>query len=128
MTKKQRAIYHAFGGKLVGRVVMKHHVCEVLSQMNEEIIDHITSSCWFFSSMDDAWAFTLVGNELAHQHIVFLSDELLVQPHTQIHYTIAHEIGHIILGHRNSILTKQSIGEIRRQEKEADEFAKKFIH
>ena len=128
MTKKQREVYREFGGKLVGRTVMKHHVCEVLARMDAEIIDHITSTCWFFSSMEDAWAFTILGNELQGQHIVLLSDELLVQPHTQIQYTIAHEIGHIMLGHRNSILGIQTKTEIRKQEKEADAFAKKFVH
>jgi Zn-dependent protease with chaperone function len=127
MRKRIREIYHAFAGKLIGRKIMKHHVCEVLSLMDDEIIDFISSNCWFCSSMDDAWAFTLLGNELRGQHIVLLSDELLMQTSDQIRYTIAHEIGHIILGHRNSILGTQTKAEIRKQEKEADAFAKKYL-
>ncbi len=45
----------------------------------------------------------------------------------QIRYTIAHEIGHVLLGHRNSIIEKQSKAEISNQEREADEFARKYI-
>ena len=79
------------------------------------------------SSMDDAYAFTFTGNDLKNQHLIFLSDDLLYQNISQIHYTIAHEIGHVILGHRNSTLSNQSKKEIKMQEKEADDFAKKYI-
>ena len=44
-----------------------------------------------------------------------------------IHYIIEpHEIGHVILGHRNSILERQSKNEIRRQEMQADELARRI--
>jgi Zn-dependent peptidase ImmA (M78 family) len=41
-------------------------------------------------------------------------------------YSIAHEIGHVILKHRNSTLVKQTKREIKKQEREADKFAKQF--
>lgn len=50
-----------------------------------------------------------------------------MQDVSKIHYSIAHETGHVILRHRNSILEKQRKKEIKRQEKEADNFAKKYL-
>jgi hypothetical protein len=127
MKQTIRRIYYAFEGKLIGNVAMKRWVCETLALMPEEIIKFITKNCWFLGSMEDAWAFTFTGNDLKEQHLVFLSDELLHQHPTQIQYSIAHEIGHVVLKHRNSTLKKQTKQEIRNQEKEADAFAKQFI-
>jgi Zn-dependent peptidase ImmA (M78 family) len=76
--------------------------------------------------MEDAYGFTFTGNDLKNQHLIFLSDELLNQGEEQIHHTIAHEIGHVILGHRNSTLIKQEKSEITQQERKADEFARKY--
>lgn len=59
--------------------------------------------------------------------MIFLSDELFRYDKNQIMYTIAHKVGHVILGHRNSVFEKQSRKEINRQEKEADIFASRFI-
>lgn len=126
MSKDLKQIYNAFEGKLVGNKKMKHHVCEVLSYMPPEVVDFVTKNCWFMASMEDAWAFTFTGNDLREQHLIFLSDELLQEDSSQIHHTIAHEIGHVILGHRNSILDKQSNEEIKKQEKEADVYAERF--
>jgi len=94
--------------------------------MDKKVISFITKKCWFFASMEDAWAFTFTGNDLKNQHLIFLSDELLEESPEQIRYTIAHEIGHVILGHRNSVLEMQTKKEIRKQEREADRFAKSF--
>ncbi len=127
MKNDLKIIYNAFDGKLVGNSHMKKNVCETLINMPEEVIKYITKKCWFFASMEDAWAFTFKGNDLLNQHLIFLSDELLQQDKNQIQYTIAHEIGHVILGHRNSILKKQSKIEIKKQEQQADDFAKKFL-
>lgn len=127
MNKKIEDIYFAFNGKLVGNKEMKISVCETLFKMPDEIIDYITKNCWFFASMEDAWAFTFTGNDLKNRHLIFLSDELLFQENQLIQYTIAHEIGHVILGHRNSVLEKQTKKEIRKQELEADKFAKKYL-
>jgi Zn-dependent protease with chaperone function len=127
MNKNSRKIYTSFEGKLVGTKRMQQYVCTTLSQMPENIIKHITQNCWFLSSMDDAWAFTFTGNDLKNQHLIFLSDDLLRQKASQIRYTIAHEIGHVILNHRNSVLIAQTKKEIRKQEKAADVFAKQFI-
>lgn len=75
------------------------------------------------SSTEDAWAFTLRGDELTGKHLIFLGEDLLRERDEQIMYTIAHEIGHIILGHKNSILVSQTRAEVRKQEAEAHEFA-----
>ncbi len=127
MKRNLREIYYAFNGKLVGTDEMKQWVCEVVALMEDDLVNYITSACWFFGSMDDSLAFTFTGNDLRNQHLIFLSDELFMHDEEQIKYTIAHEIGHVILRHRNSIIEKQSKAEIYKQEKEADEFAKKYI-
>ena len=127
MKNDVKKIYYAFEGKLVGNKIMKTNVCQTLSKMPAEIINYITKNCWFFASMEDAWGFTFKGNDLKNQHLIFLSDELLFQNVNQIQYTIAHEIGHVILSHRNSILIKQSKKEIEKQEKQANSFANKYI-
>lgn len=127
MNKNIKSIYHAFNGKLVGSSQMKFHVCKTLATMPKNIIDFVTKNCWFVGSMEDAWAFTFTGNELKDQHLIFLSDDLLMQDDPQVRYSIAHEIGHVMLHHRNSVLVKQSKEEIQKQEREADIFAKKYI-
>ena len=106
---------------------MKMHVCEVVDLLTDDVISFVTKNVWFLSSLDDAWAFTFTGNDIKDQHLIFLSDELLVQDVSQIHFTIAHEIGHVIHNHRNSVLIPQTPEEIMQQEKEADTFALKYV-
>jgi Zn-dependent peptidase ImmA (M78 family) len=125
--KTAREIYKDFDGKLVGTTFMKRSVCQTLTKMPDEIVNFVTKNCWFMGSMKDAFAYTFTGNDLKNQHLIFLSDSLLDQDQRQIQFSIAHEIGHVILRHRNSTFVKQSKQEIRQQEKEADEFARKFI-
>lgn len=53
-----------------------------------------------------------------------------------LQFTIAHEIGHVVLRHRNSIgyepndstAYKQSRGEVHKQEQEADKFAERLLN
>jgi hypothetical protein len=120
-------IFIAFNGKLVGSKQMQASVCEVVSWLPENMITFLTKKCWFLSSLDDAWAFTFTGNDLKDQHLIFLSDELLSQNPSQIKLSILHEIGHVILEHRNSVLEKQSKQEIEKQEQEADHFVEKYF-
>lgn len=127
MDKSTKEIYQAFHGKLVGNAQMKRHVCGIVALMPKDIVNFVTKNCWFLGSFEDAWAFTFTGNDLKDHHLIFISDELLLQTDEQIRYTIAHEIGHVMLNHRNSTLVKQSRQEIRRQEQEADLFAKKYV-
>ncbi len=122
-----RQIYHAFSGKLHGNRTMKRYVCRTLSKFPQDIIDHITRDCWFLGSTEDAWAYSFRGDEIAGKHLIVLSDELFTQSDEQIEYTIAHEIGHIILGHRNAILSSQSKSETARQEREAHAFALRYL-
>jgi hypothetical protein len=127
MTKNLQKIYKAFGGKINGTKRTQQVICETLALMPQQMIDHITSDCWFLSSTDDAWAFTFHGDDVVGKHMIFLSDDLLSQSPSQIRWTIAHEIGHIILNHKNDIGIGQTKSEIDRQEKEADEFALQFV-
>lgn len=126
MKKSLREIYFKFNGKLVGNNLMKKYVCETVARLPVKIQSFITKTCWFFSSMDDAWAFTFTGNDLKNQHMIFLSDELWEQDDEDISHTIIHEVGHVMLGHRNSTLVRQSKKEIHLQEKEANAFAKQY--
>lgn len=124
MTIEEKLIFTSFNGKLVGSSLMKKWVCKTLAQTNGEIIDFVNKNCWFVSSMEDAWAFTFTGNDLADMHLIFLGEELFSESGKQIQYTIAHEIGHVMLGHRNSTIVRQSKDEVKNQERQADEFAK----
>lgn len=125
---KQHNIQNLFGHKLQGSKFMKSMVIKTLQFFPEEIIEFITQKAWFVGSFEDGWAFTLRGDELKKdEYLIFLSDELLQEDEKQIVWTIAHEIGHVVLGHRNSIGKPQSKGEIKKQEKEADDFAKKYL-
>lgn len=120
------AIATAFGGKIIGNKHIKEYVYQTLTAFLDDIALFITDNCWFMGSFDDAFAYAFTGNDLKNQHLIFLSDDLFNQSDKQIHFTIAHEIGHIILGHKNSVQYKQSKKEIIIQEKEADAFAKKY--
>ena len=119
-------IKRAFGNKLIGNQKMKHFVCLVLTTMPPKIVTYITENCWFMGSFEDAYAFTFTGADLRNHHLIFLSDELLNQNEAQINYTIAHEIGHVMLGHRNSVFDAQTKQEVKNQEKEAHIFALKY--
>lgn len=127
MNSKLKMIYDAFDGKLVGNKFMKQQVCEVLSLMPSDIIKFVTKKCWFMSSFSDSFGYAFTGNDLKEKYLIFLSDQLFDQDEEQIYYTIAHEIGHVILGHRNSTLVKQEKSEIAHQEREADAFARKYL-
>ncbi len=120
-------IAHRLGGKLVGKPIVKTQVCEVIAFFPREIIDFLIEHVWFFSSPGDAWAYTFRGDDLKDKHMIFLSDELFEEEKDQIKYTIAHEIGHVVLGHKNSIGRKQTQSEIDKQEREADQFAKRYL-
>jgi len=125
--KTAKEIYYDFEGKLVGTPLLKSSVCQTLIKMPDEIINLVTSACWFLGSIKDAWGYTFTGNDLRKdQHLIFLSDSLLSQDTEQIMFSIAHEIGHVILKHRNSTFVKQTKKEIRLQETQADNFAKQF--
>lgn len=125
--KSLENIYRSFDGKLVGSRKLKHFACLVLSKMPDEIITTITQDCWVLGSSEDAWAFTFTGNDLKNQHLIILSDHLFLEKESQIQYTIAHEIGHVVLKHRNSVFEHQSKQEVRLQEEEADQFARKYL-
>lgn len=124
---KVNVVRKAFGPRLVGRKSMQKLVCEVMLIFPEDIIRAVTKSCWFVSSFDDAWGFVLRGDELENKHLIFLSDDLFHQSKSQQYYTIAHEIGHVVLGHKNAILESQTKMETEKQEKEADGFTKLYL-
>ena len=117
----------AFGGRLIGSPLMKEVVCEAVLHLPSKFRKQITSKVWIISSPDDAWALTFRGEELRDRHLIFLSDELLRESREQIRFTVLHEIGHVVLYHRNSIGFEQTESEIARQEQEADAFAKQYL-
>jgi hypothetical protein len=120
-------ILKAFGGRLIGNDLVKEQIVEAVAKLPEETIDYITKNVWFLSSSPDAWAYTFHGKDVPDKYLILLTDELFTQPINQIHYTILHEIGHVVLKHRNSIGYKQSKAEIEQQELEADRFAYEYL-
>ncbi len=116
----------AFNGRLMGSLQMRKMVCQTLLHLPSEIIEQVTKNVWFLSSPDDAWAFTFRGSDIKGQHLIVLSDDLFNQDQSQITYTILHEIGHVLLGHKNSVGYQQTQSEVKRQELEADLFASKY--
>lgn len=122
------SIRKALGGKLIGHLYMREMVCKALLYLPDEMIEQVCLSVWFISSQDDSWAFTFRGSDIREAHLIFLSDVLLSQNEEQITYTILHEVGHVMLEHRNSIGGySQTETEIRQQEVEADRFARKYL-
>ncbi|MEX0616369.1 MAG: hypothetical protein WD231_00985 [Candidatus Woykebacteria bacterium] len=116
-----------FSGKLVGNAKMQLLVCETLLLFPKEIINFISANVWFISSFDDAWGFVLDSKDLGNKHLVFLGDELFEQDKYDQHYTVAHEIGHVMLGHKNAILAPQTKRETTIQEAQAHQFALKYL-
>ena len=125
----KRQISRNFSYRLIGNRLMKKFVVETLQIFPDEIIDKVSKNCWFISSYDESWGFVLRGKEIKNsEYVVFLSEELFAESEAQIEYTIAHEIGHVLLGHRNSIGKVQTKKEIKKQEKEAHKFAIKYLN
>ncbi len=120
-------VRHALGDRLVGNLFMRKLVCQTLLYLPPEILDQVCRKVWFISSQEDSWAFTFRGSDIKDRHLIFMSDELLRQSDAQIGYTILHEVGHVVLMHKNSIGYAQTQSEIKNQEKEADLFAKKHL-
>ena len=120
-------IRQAFGGRLIGNLSMRKWVCETVILLPSEIVEYVTKNIWFISSPEDAWAFTFRGSDVKNQHLIVLSDELFKQSEDDIRYTIIHEIGHVILNHKNSMGFMQTESEIKMQEREADNFARKYL-
>lgn len=119
-------IRQSFSGRLIGSSYMKKIICETLFCLPLETSGFVTANIWFISSPGDAWAFTFRGSDIKGQYLIVLSEDLLRQRKSRIRYTILHEIGHVLLGHKNSIGYRQSQSEIQQQEAESDQFAKKF--
>ncbi len=128
MTYSKAEIEQKLGARLVGKRVMKRFVCDALEKLPDEMINHVTKNVWFVSSFEDAWGFVLTGEELQGKQLIFLSDDLFAESEKQILYTILHEVGHVILKHRNAILQSQTKSESHKQESDADIFAKKFLN
>jgi len=107
---------------------MKSVVVETLQLFPNKIADYVSKHCWFIGSFEDGYAFVIKGNEIKNgEYLIFLSDELLRENKHQIQYSIVHEIGHVILGHKNSIGEVLSKKEVTKQEKEADAFVKIYL-
>lgn len=120
-------IRRSFSGRLIGDLKMRKYVLETVLFLPDKMIKYITSRVWFVSSLEDAWALTFNGSDFNSQHLILLTDELFEQNDKSIKYTILHEIGHVLLRHRNSMGFRQSQEELSQQEKEADKFARKYL-
>ncbi len=98
----------ALGGKLIGKLFMREMVCKTLLLLPQNTLENVCATVWFISSPEDAWAFSFRGTEIKDRSLIILSDDLFLQDEKQIRYTILHEIGHIVLNHRNSIGYEQT--------------------
>lgn len=127
MNEELKKIEYSFSGKLIGNKYMKRMVCKAVLALPKTIQKKVTQTCWFVSSFDDAWAFAFTGNDLRNQHLIFLSDDLLSQPESQIIHTIIHEVGHVVLKHRNPVFERQTKHETEKQEREAEDFTKEYV-
>jgi len=127
MDKKFLEVREKFGTRIIGSGKMRNLICEVVCRLPQKTADFVTRNVWFVNSFPDAWGFVFQGDELAGKYLVFLSDELFDQPQEIQKYEVAHEIGHVVLNHRNSITSPQTKKEIARQEKEADAFAHRCL-
>ena len=123
-----KKIRKTLGGKLIGTLYMREIVCRTLLFLPSEIIEYVCTTVWFISSQDDAWAFTFRGADIKDRNLIFLSDKLLRQYQAQIQFTILHEVGHVVLQHRNSIGIGQTETEIKQQELAADAFANNYLN
>lgn len=120
-------VIKALNGKIIGKLFMKENVYKTLLLLPPETIENVCAKVWFISSPEDAWAFTFRGSEIKDRSLIILSEDLFLQDKKQIQYTILHELGHVILNHRNSIGFEQTDTEIEQQENEADNFAKEIL-
>jgi hypothetical protein len=127
MNEKINEVSRKFGNKIIGNNKVRRVVCEVVSLLSSEQIEFITKNVWFVNSFPDAWGFVFRGAELKGKYLVFLSDEAFRQPKADQYYEVAHELGHVLLKHRNSIGRPQTKSQITKQEGEADRFARQIL-
>jgi hypothetical protein len=121
-------IRKSFGHRLIGSEYMKKVVYRTVALLPDKMAGFVAGHCWVIGSFEDGWAFTLKGNEIGKgEYLIFLSDELLAAGERQMRDTLIHEIGHVVLGHRNSIGEVQTKAEVRKQEKEAEAFTRRYI-
>lgn len=127
MDTKLEKVRQKFGNKIIGSRGMRNLILEVVSVLPDNLAYFVAENVWFVNSFEDAWGFVIRGDEIKDKFLVFLADRLFRQPKADQEYEIAHEIGHIVLKHRNAISAPQSKAEIARQEREADAFARRYL-
>lgn len=118
----------SFRKRLLAKKPFKNLIYETILKLPDKYIIYLIKNCWFLSSTDDSWAYVFKGNDIPNKYLIFLSDELFNQSKEDIQYTLLHEIGHVILDHKNSIKTKQSKKDIKIQEHAADQFAETYLY
>lgn len=128
MEHKIIRIKKRFKSKLIGSKKMQQLVAGTLLLLPKNIQSFVIKNVWFVSSFEDSWGFVLDSKDLGSKHMIFLADELFKQDEYAQTYTVVHEIGHVILEHRNALMIAQTKFEIQRQEDEAHKFAIKYIN
>ncbi|HSX18907.1 MAG TPA: hypothetical protein VLE91_02100 [Candidatus Saccharimonadales bacterium] len=114
--------------QILGSKLAQLKINKVLNNLPQDVLEYTMENITFMASFKNAWAYTLEENDIKGKYVIVLSDELLNQGMQTIAYTITHEIGHAISGHRNAIRNTQTKAEIKNQEKEAHNFARKVIY
>ena len=103
-------------------------IARALSKLPKDVVDWTADNAMFVSSSDQYWAFTLFVDEFKHKKgFIFLSECLINTTEEKQLFTIAHEIAHLRLNHKSPILSKLTVDESRKQEKDANSLAAKWI-
>lgn len=120
-------VHYSFAGLLEDYVGKNfaYYVCETLCYFTPEETEKIQDNITFLAPHAGAWAYTS-NKKMLKENLIVLNPLLLKKKPKQIMFTIAHEIGHVFLKHKGGLegITNE---EWKKQEKEADSFAKKHL-
>lgn len=103
-------------------------LAKAISKLPMKIVDWTTKNLLFISSSDEYFAFYLPKHEWKHKKgFIFLSEALKNESEEKQTFQIAHEIAHVKLNHKSPVFSDLTEIEMKRQEKEADELANKWL-
>lgn len=103
-------------------------LAKAISKLPRNIVEWATEKLLFVSSSQEYWAFSLSKKEWKHKRgFIFLSTYLKNESEEKQTFSVAHEIAHQKLRHKSPIFSNLTHEETQRQEKEADELAKKWL-
>lgn len=103
-------------------------LARAVSKIPQETSEWAAENLLFVSSTWTDYAFSLMKKDWAHKSgFVFLCENLKEEEKDTQLFSIAHEIAHHKLKHKNPIFGRLTIEETRNQEREANKMAEKWI-